>query len=97
MIFDKKFDITVMDYSKIVFKEKELELISIKNQNKEIIPYKTYQNTIYHESIIRFADLIKQLKALTTNEIDISYGSRPAIVINGNVKQLIPEIIMKKE
>lgn len=97
MIFDKKFDITVMDYSKIVFKEKELELISIKNQNKEIIPYKKYQNTIYHESIIRFADLIKQLKALTSNEIDISYGSRPAIVINGNVKQLIPEILIKRE
>ena len=97
MIFDKKFDVTVMDYSKIVFKEKELELISIKNKNKEIIPYKKYQNTIYHESIIRFADLLKQLKALTSNEIDISYGSRPAIVINGNVKQLIPEILIKRE
>lgn len=92
MVFDKKFDITIMDYSKLVFKQDCLELVSIKNKNFERIPYISSQNAIDHESIIRFADLIGQLKAITTKEIDISYGSRPAIVINSNVKQLIPEI-----
>ena len=92
MVFDKKFDITIMDYSKLVFKQDCLELVSIKNKNYERIPYISSQNAIDHESIIRFADLIGQLKAVTSKEIDISYGSRPAIVINSNVKQLIPEI-----
>ena len=92
MVFDKKFDITVMDYSKLVFKENELELVSIKNKNFEKIPYISSQNVVEHESVIRFADLVKQLKAVTSKEIDISYGSRPAIVINSNVKQVIPEI-----
>lgn len=92
MVFDKKFDITVMDYSKLVFKENELELVSIKNRNFEKIPYISSQNVVEHESVIRFADLVKQLKAVTSKEIDISYGSRPAIVINSNIKQVIPEI-----
>ena len=95
MVFDKKFDITVMDYSKLVFKENELELVSIKNKNFEKIPYISSQNVVEHESIIRFADLVKQLKAVTSKEIDISYGSRPAIVINSNIKQVIPEIILR--
>lgn len=92
MVFDKKFDITIMDYSKLVFTKDYLELVSIKNKNYERIPYISSQNAVEHESMIRFADLINQLKAVTTKEIDISYGSRPAIVINSNVKQLIPEI-----
>lgn len=95
MVFDKKFDITVMDYSKIVFKDNEMELVSIKNKNFERIPYISSQNVVDHESIIRFADLVNQLKAITSKEIDISFGSRPAIVINGNVKQVIPEIRTK--
>lgn len=92
MVFDKKFDITVMDYSKLVFKKDHLELVSIKNKNYEIIPYISEQNAVEHESIIRFADLVGQLKAISGNTLDISYGSRPAIVINSNVKQVIPEI-----
>lgn len=95
MVFDKSFDIAVLDYSKLVFKDTELELISIKNKNIEKIPYIDSQNVITHESVIRFADLVKQLKAMTCKEIDISYGERPAIVINGNCKQLIPEIITR--
>lgn len=96
MVFDKKFDITVMDYSKLVFKEDCVELISIKNKNFEKIPYLKAQNAIEHESIIRFADLVLQLKAITSKEVDISYGSRPAIVLNGNIKQLIPEIRVRQ-
>lgn len=92
MVFDKKFDITVMDYSKLVFKKDHLELVSIKNKNYEIIPYISEQNAVEHESIIRFADLVGQLKAISGNTLDISYGSRPAIIINSNVKQVIPEI-----
>jgi D-lyxose ketol-isomerase len=95
MVFDKKFDITVMDYSKIVFKDNEMELVSIKNKNFEKIPYISSQNVVNHESIIRFADLVKQLRAIVSKDIDISFGSRPAIVLNSNIKQVIPEIRLK--
>ena len=66
--------------------------MSVKNKNSEKLKYISSQNVVEHESMIRFADLVKQLKAITSKEVDISYGSRPAIVLNGNVKQLIPEI-----
>lgn len=92
MVFDKKFDITVMNYSKLVFGVDSLKLVSIKNNNYEIVPYLEAENTIEYEAIIRFADLVKQLKVLNTPEVDISYGTSSAIVLNGNVKQLIPEI-----
>ena len=92
MVFDKKFDITVMDYSKLVFTKDYVELVSVKNKNFERIPYISSQNAVDHESMIRFADLVNQLKAITSKDLDISYGSKPAIVLNGNVKQLIPEI-----
>ena len=93
MVFDKKFDITVMNYSKLVFKKDCVELVSIKNKNVEKVTYINSVNAYEHESIIRFADLVKQLKAITSREIDISYGNTPAIAINsGNLIQLIPEI-----
>ncbi len=92
MVFDKKFDITVMDYSKIEFKENELHLISIKNNNMEKIPYLKATNTKEHTSIIRFADLINQIKVVTDKEIDISYGDKPSIVLNSTFKQILPEI-----
>lgn len=98
MVFDKKFDITVMDYSKLVFRKNELELVSIKNKNFEKIPYVSSQNVIEHEAIIRFADLVNQLKAILSREIDISYGSRPALTINGeSIKQVIPEIVINNK
>ena len=53
----KKFLITVLNYSKLVFYEDYVKLVSIKNNNYEIIYYKDYRNTFEHESIIRFADL----------------------------------------
>jgi hypothetical protein len=94
MVFDKKFDITVMNYSKLVFGINSVKLVSIKNNNYEIIQYISSTNAIEHESMIRFADLMKQLKAINSKDIDISYGNGKAIVINGNIKQLIPEISM---
>ena len=93
MVFDKKWDITDMSYSKIVFSEKALKLVSIKSKNYEIINYINYRNSLEHESIIRFADLMNQIKAAQGKELDISYGDNPAIVINSySLKQLIPEI-----
>lgn len=96
MVFDKKFNIEVLDYSKINFKENEMELISIKNKNMEKVPYVSSTNVVEKSSMIRFADLVKQLKVINTKEIDISYNQRPVIVINNNngVKQIIPECIM---
>ena len=96
MIFDKKFDVTVIDYSKLVFKDTELELVSIRNKNSERIPYVSSQNVIQHESVIRFIDLQRQLKAVSSKNVDISYGSQGAIVLNStNVKQIIPEMRLK--
>lgn len=93
MVFDKKWDITDMSYSKIIFSNSSMKLVSIKNKNYEIIDYIKYENTIEHESIIRFADLMNQVKAAQGKELDISYGDSPAIVINSfGLKQLIPEI-----
>lgn len=92
MIFDKVFDASILDYSKIIFKSNELELVSIKNKNIERVPYIRSTNVIEHESMIRFDDIVKQLKAVTDKELDISYGTKPAIVFNCAVKQLIPEI-----
>ena len=92
MVFDKKFDITECFYSKILFEENQMKLISIKNNNYEIIPYISSTNSFKHESIIRFADLVKQLKPRTTKTIDISYGQSSAIMVNSSFSQLIPEI-----
>lgn len=93
MVFDKKFDITVLNYSKLVFEEDCVKLVSIKNKNYEVVPYVSGTNTAEHESIIRFADIVNQLKAIQSKEIDISYGDSPAITLNsGDLKQLIPEI-----
>jgi len=94
MVFDKKFDITDLTYSKIVFGIDSLKLVSIKSNNFEEIKYISSSNTFDREFIIRFADLVKQLKAITSKEIDISYGNQPALAINGNVLQLIPEVKM---
>ena len=94
MVFDKKFGADVMNYSKLVFGENEVTLVSIKNNNRETVKYISGKNTIEHESIIRFADLINQLKAVQGKDLDISYGDSPAITINSyRLKQLIPEIV----
>lgn len=94
MVFDKKFDITVLNYSKLVFGKESVKLVSIKNKNYEVVPYKSFSNTSEHESVIRFADIQNQLKAIQSKDIDISYGDSPAIVLNTvGLKQLIPEVI----
>ena len=71
-----------MNYSKLVFEEDHVKLVSTKNKNFEVVPYKIITNTIKHESIVRFIDLEKQLKAVTDTTLDISYGETQAIVIN---------------
>ena len=96
MVFDKKFGANVWDYSKIEWGENEFKLVSVKSKNYEVIPYIRSKNTYKHESVIRFADLVEQLKAFTSKEIDMSYGEAPVIVINADeLRQLIPEIIKK--
>ena len=95
MIFDKKFDATILDYSRLEFKQDELVLVSVKNRNFEKIPYESSTNAFEHNSVIRFADLARQIKFINSKEIDISYGTKPLIAINNdNVKQLIPEVVM---
>ena len=91
MVFDKKFDITVLDYSKLVFSSNGLKMISVKNKNYEKVDYIKSENTFDYEAVIRFADLVAQLKAIKTKEIDISYGDSAIVINSGNLKQLIPE------
>ena len=93
MVFDKKFDITVLNYSKLVFGTDSVKLVSIKNNNFEVVGYASSENATEHESVIRFADIVNQLKAVQGKELDISYGDSPAITINSyRLKQLIPEV-----
>ncbi len=93
MVFDKKFDITVLNYSKLVFGTDSVKLVSVKNNNFEVVGYMSAENATEHESIIRFADIVNQLKAVQGKELDISYGQSPAITINSyRLKQLIPEV-----
>lgn len=98
MVFDKKFDKAILDYSKLVFKSNHVELISVKNHNYEIIAYSSSENIdgdSAYEAIIRFGDLVNQLKAVTTPNVDISFGNGKAIVINSDIKQIVPEIKAK--
>ena len=95
MIFDKKFDATVLNCSKIVFEPNQMKLISILNNNYEIVPYVRCEEPVDREFIIRFADLVKQIKVITSKEIDISYGETPALVLNSEIKQLIPEVVLE--
>lgn len=92
MVFDKKFGMDVMNYSKFIFGKHEVKLVSVKNHNFEIVPYELEVNTVEHEAVIRFADMLNQLKAIDTQNIDISYGNGKAIIINSDIKQIIPEL-----
>ena len=93
MVFDKKIDISILNSSKLVFGKDSIKLISIKNHNYEIVDYdKANDSTEDYEAIIRFSDLVNQLKAVLTQTVDISYGNGKAIVINSAIKQIIPEI-----
>lgn len=93
MVFDKKIDISILNSSKLVFSKDSIKLISVKNHNYEIVDYdKANDATEDYEAIIRFSDLVNQLKAVLTNTVDISYGNGKAIVINSAIKQIIPEI-----
>ena len=98
MVFDKKYDATVLDYSQLEFKEDRVILNSVKSHNHETLYYAFSRNTREHTSRIRFADLQNQLKAITTNAVDISYGESGAIVLNtSGLKQLIPEVTVRGE
>lgn len=97
MVFDKKFGTEVIDYSKLIFGKDSLQLVSVKNKNSEVIPYVSSQNVIEgKESVIRFADLVKQLKVATSKYIDIGYNQRPVLIINNDgMRQVIMERVVK--
>lgn len=93
MVFDKKWDASVLNYSQLEFSENALKLVSVRSKNYEILTYKSSVSPEKRVVILRFADLLQQIKLLTSKEVDISYGTSPAIVINApEMKQLIPEI-----
>ena len=93
MVFDKKFDKTVLNYSQFEWGKDSVKLVSLKNKNYEVVPYESGVETVEHTSMIRFADIVAQLQATMSKSVDISYGDSPAITINSdNLKQLIPEI-----
>lgn len=93
MVFDKKWDASVLNYSQLEFSENALKLVSVRSKNYEMLTYKSSVSPENRVVILRFADLLQQIKLLTSKEVDISYGTSPAIVINApEMKQLIPEI-----
>lgn len=93
MVFDKKWDASVLNYSQLEFSENALKLVSVRSKNYEMLAYKSSVSPEKRVVILRFADLLQQIKLLTSKEVDISYGTSPAIVINApEMKQLIPEI-----
>lgn len=93
MVFDKKWDASVLNYSQLEFSENALKLVSVRSKNYETLTYKSSVSPEKRVVILRFADLLQQIKLLTSKEVDISYGTSPAIVINApEMKQLIPEI-----
>ena len=93
MVFDKKFDTTILNYSKIEFNEDGLILVSVLNKNYEKLTYIKSDNVFTRTFMIRFADLVKQLKALQANEVSIYYGNSPAIIIDSGTKVMLPEIV----
>ena len=93
MVFDKKFDTTILNYSKIEFNEDGLILVSVLNKNYEKLTYIKSDNVFKRTFMIRFADLVKQLKALQANEVSIYYGNSPAIIIDSGTKVMLPEIV----
>ena len=93
MVFDKKFDATILNYSKIEFNEDGLILVSVLNKNYEKLTYIKSDNVFKRTFMIRFADLVKQLKALQANEVSIYYGNSPAIIIDSGTKVMLPEIV----
>ena len=93
MVFDKKFDTTILNYSKIQFNEDGLILVSVLNKNYEKLTYIKSDNVFKRTFMIRFADLVKQLKALQANEVSIYYGNSPAIIIDSGTKVMLPEIV----
>lgn len=94
MVFDKVFDIDVLNYSQLEFYQNKLKLVSIKNRNHEYIEYKNSKiNTVSnYTAVIRFADLVNQLKTINSKDIAIGFGNNKAITLYGDILQLIPEI-----
>lgn len=93
MVFDKKFDVTVLNYSKISFEGTQMKLVSVLNKNYETVQYISSENAFNRDFVIRFADFVKQIKTITSKEITIGYGNSPVIKIDSNVQMLIPEIV----
>ena len=97
MVFDKKFKEDVLNCSKLVFGKDSLKLISVKNKNFEEVSYQSSENAYDREVVIRFADLVNQLKAVMIPTVEIGYSDFNAISIHSNIVQLIPEIISTNE
>ena len=68
-------------------------MISVLNKNYEKLTYIKSDNVFKRTFMIRFADLVKQLKALQANEVSIYYGNSPAIIIDSGTKVMLPEIV----
>lgn len=91
LVFDKK-NSPVRDKSQFVFGTDSVTLVSRKHHNKEVVNYDKQTNAEEYTATIYFSDMINQLKAITTPNVDISYGNGKTVILNSNIKQLIPEL-----
>lgn len=93
MVFDKRFDAKVLDYSQFEFGTESVKLVSINNRNYEVIPYVSVENPQEHTSIIRFADILAQIGAISSSTVEISFGEVPVVMFNSpDLVQIIPEV-----
>ena len=91
LVFDKK-NSPVRDKSQFVFGTDGVTLVSRKHHNKEVVDYDKQTNAEEYTATIYFSDMMNQLKAITTPTVDISYGNGKTVILNSNIKQLIPEL-----
>ena len=68
-----------------------VKLVSPKYHSFEIVKYEKAENANEYSAMLRFDEVINQLKATPSSTVDISYGNGKTVIFNSDIKQIIPE------
>lgn len=91
-VFDKKGNtVAVMNKSQFIFGADSVKLVSPKYHSFEIVKYEKAENANDYSAMLRFDEVINQLKATPSATVDISYGNGKTVIFNSDIKQIIPE------
>ena len=91
-VFDKKGNtIAIRDKSQFVFGNDSVKLVSPKYHSFEIVKYEKSTNANEYSAMLRFDEVVNQLKATQSQFVDISYGNGKTVIFNSDIKQIIPE------